>query len=584
MQLSFLPLTRQEALDRGWGTVEIVLITGDAYVDHPSFGTAVIGRVLEARGYRVGIIAMPDWNDPASVTVFGKPRLFFGVTSGNVDSMLARYTAFKRYRSDDPYVPGGKAGRKPERALLVYCNLLKAAYKGVPIVIGGIEASMRRVAHYDFWSNKVRRSIIEDSRADALVYGMGEQAIATISKRLSLRDNSQEQQESRPKPAGALPLHNISGTVILSRELPENAYLLPSEEDVLTSKETFVEFYRQFYRHQNRLLAQPTGKRYLLHTPPAAMTSEALDQIYALPFQRRPHPSYQEPIPAFDMIRHSVTVHRGCVSGCSFCSLGLHQGKRIVSRSQESVLNEVRTIAQQPDFKGQISDIGGPSANMYGFDCRRDWDCARESCLFPTLCPNLKISTRHWLTLLQQALRIQNVKKVTIGSGIRYDVLMRDPEYTRILPDLIANHISGQLKIAPEHTSPVVLRAMRKTPLAPLKQFVQEFRESTRRKGKEQYPLPYLMSSHPGSTLHDMKAMLREIQDTFTYIPKQVQAFIPLPMTLSSVIFYTGIDPLTGEHFPVVHDLAERRKQHDVFFSKSTAHKRHKRQRSTKKR
>ena len=551
-------MTRAELAQRGWAAADIVLITGDAYVDHPAFGAAVIGRVLEQRGYRVGIIAMPDWQDPAAVTVFGKPRLFFGVTSGNVDSMLARYTAFKRYRSDDPYVPGGQAGRKPERAVLAYCNLIKAAYKDAVIVLGGVEASMRRVAHYDYWDNKVRRSMIEDARADLLVYGMGEQAIVTVAERLH----------------GSTPLtmtinhvlSGIPGTVRLSKTLPAGAQMLPAEEAVLASQETFGAFYRLFFRHQHELLAQPTGKRYLLHQPPAALSSAELDAIYALPYARQPHPSYTEPIPAFEMIRHSITAHRGCVSGCSFCSLSLHQGKQIVSRSPASVLREVAIVAGQPDFKGQITDIGGPSANMYGFDCKQAWKCSRESCLFPALCPNLRINTREWLKLLKQAANVPGVSKVTVGSGIRYDLLLRDPDARRLLADLIAQHISGQLKIAPEHTSLTVLRAMRKPPLADLKKFVALFRELTAKHGKAQYPLPYLMSCHPGSTLQEMRALRREILTIFGYVPEQVQAFIPLPLTLASVIYYTGVDPLTGEQFEVVRDMSERRKQHQIFF------------------
>jgi uncharacterized radical SAM protein YgiQ len=581
MQPSFLPLTKEEIQQRHWKEVDIVLITGDAYVDHPSFGTAVIGRILEHHGYRVGIITMPDWKDPDSVTVFGKPRLFFGVTSGNVDSMLARYTAFKRYRSDDPYVPGGKAGRKPERAMLVYCNLLKAAYKDVPIVIGGIEASMRRVAHYDYWSNKVRRSIIEDSRADILVYGMGEKAIVTIAERLKIppgppSENEGTRQRSLEKEEINFRLQGISGTVMLSRELPEGAKLLPAEEEVMTSKETFVEFYRLFYRHHHQLLVQSTGKRYLIHNPPADMHTKELDALYNLSYTRKPHPLYNKPIPAFEMIRNSVTAHRGCVAGCSFCSLALHQGKKIVSRSPESVLREVETIASQPYFKGHITDIGGPSANMYGFDCKRDWNCGRESCLSPSFCPNLQIRTRDWLNLFKQASKIQGVSKVTVGSGIRYDVFMRDPEHKRLLKEFIANHISGQLKIAPEHTILKVLRAMRKVPLTALQQFVALFRELTQ--GKKLYLLPYLMSCHPGSDPKDMQTMKKEIFSIFGFIPHQVQAFIPLPMTLSSVIYYAGIDPLTGEQFEVVSDMNERRKQHQIFFQSFSQPKdRHKR-------
>jgi uncharacterized radical SAM protein YgiQ len=335
---------------------------------------------------------------------------------------------------------------------------------------------------------------------------------------------------------------------------------------VLTSKETFLECYRQFYRHQHQILAQPTGKRYLIHYPPAMITTEELDAIYDLPYTRQPHPSYNEPIPAFEMIRNSVTAHRGCVSGCSFCSLSLHQGKRIVSRSPESVLHEIDIIAKQPDFKGHITDIGGPSANMYGFECTRDWKCRRESCLFPSLCTNLRLRTRPWLNLLKQAAKRKGVKYVTIGSGIRYDLLMADPEHRTVLKDLIARHISGQLKIAPEHTSANVLRAMRKKPLVDLRTFVKLFRKFTKTQGKKQYLLPYLMSAHPGSTLKEMQAMKQEISLIFGFIPQQVQAFIPLPMTLSSVIYYTGIDPLTGDQFDVIRDMTKRRKQHQVFF------------------
>lgn len=563
MPVPFLPVSPEEARQRGWDAVDIVLITGDAYVDHPAFGAAVIGRVLEARGYRVGIIAMPDWQNPDAVTIFGRPRLFFAVTSGNVDSMLARYTAFKRYRSDDPYVPGGKSGRKPERAVLTYCNLIKAAYKDVPIVLGGVEASMRRLAHYDFWSNTVRRSILEDSRADVLVYGMGEQAVTDVARHY-------QQQVSNQSGSGTLPvpLPPIPGTVTLMREAPAGAVRLLSEEEALASKAAFSELYRQFYRHQAELMAQPAGTRWLRHAPPAAISSADLDAIYELPFQRRPHPSYRKPIPAFEMIKHSITAHRGCVSGCSFCSLGLHQGKRIISRSRASILKEVALVARQPDFTGHITDIGGPSANMYALECRRGWECARQSCLFPALCPNLTLAAPHWLRLLRQAACANGVTRVTIGSGIRYDLLMREPESERLLRDLLARHISGQLKIAPEHLSPDVLRAMRKTPLADLAAFVRQFRTITARLGKEQFPLPYLMSAHPGCTLRDMRTMRQQALALFQYVPRQVQAFIPLPMTLSSVIYYTGRDPLTGERFAVERDMPRRRAQHDVFFQR----------------
>lgn len=531
--------------DRGWARVDIVLVTGDAYVDHPSFGAAMIGRVLERDGFRVGLIAMPDWRDPSSITVFGEPRLFFGVTSGNVDSMIAHFTAFKKRRSDDPYAPGGIAGKKPERAVIVYCNLIKSVYKNVPIILGGIEASMRRVAHYDFWSDQLRRSILLDSRADILVYGMGEKPIVEIAHRLARKDS----------------LDGIPGTVILAQEPPSGAKLLPAEEDVLTSKEQFIVFYRRFYRQQRFVLAQPVAKRFLLHYPAPDVSSAELDRFYDLPFTRQPHPSYDQAIPAFEMIRHSVISHRGCVSGCSFCTLGLHQGKRIVSRSEASILNEVDVIAAQPDFKGHITDVGGPSANMYGMECGKNWCCSRESCLFPSLCPHLKLASEKWLGLLGKAARRRRVKRVTVGSGIRYDVLLREAKARSLLRRLLKEHVSGQLKIAPEHTSSVVLRAMRKTPLVALDEFLRLFREIAADQGKRQHPLPYLMTCHPGSSEQEMISLRKDVLRHFRFLPEQIQAFIPLPMTLSSVIYFTGIDPLTRERFFVERTPLGRRRQ-----------------------
>ena len=552
MKQQFLPITKKEMVERGWDEVDIVLVTGDAYVDHPSFGTAVIGRVLESLGYRVSIIAMPDWKNPGSITTFGRPRLFFGVTSGNIDSMVARYTAFKRFRSDDPYVPGNKSGHKPDRAVIVYCNLIKSVYKDVPIVIGGIEASMRRIAHFDFWSNKVRRSILEDSKATILVYGMGEKAISIIVERI----------------ASGSELEGIPGTVVMTKNLPEKTKLLPAEEEVIQSRQKFIEFYHLFYRHQHRTLVQPAGKRYILHSFPYSINGEELDAIYALPFTRLPHPVYRESIPAFDMIKNSVTSHRGCVSGCSFCTLTLHQGKRIVSRSVKSIKQEVEKIASSGEFKGHISDIGGPSANNYGFECRIHWKCPKESCTFPDICPNLILSTDKWVQLLERASALPGVKLVTVGSGIRYDLFMRDQQSKTLLKKLLKKHVSGLLKIAPEHTDPNVLRAMRKTPLYELDQFIKEFRSQNKFLGKKQHVLPYLMSCHPGSNFQEMEYMRKEIFSMFGFMPEQVQAFLPLPMTISSVIYFTGVDPLTNEKFPVVQELDKRRKQHQIFFKK----------------
>jgi uncharacterized radical SAM protein YgiQ len=544
--MTFLPLN----IYNGTDPLDVVLITGDAYVDHPSFGASVIARVLEFQGFRVGIIAMPDWKNAQSVAAMGKPRLFFGVTSGNVDSMIARYTAFKMPRSDDPYAPGGGAGRKPERAVIVYCNMIKSIYKDVPIVIGGIEASMRRMVHYDFWSDKVRRSILQDSRADILVYGMGEKAIAEIAHRL--KDKSG--------------LQDIPGTVIVSKEKPEKSIILPPEEEAMHSLRKFVEFYRLFYQHHQKVMVQPAANRFIIHYPAPQLSTKDMDDIYALPFERRPHPVYREAIPAFEMIQDSITAHRGCVSGCAFCSLTLHQGKKITSRSSASVLAEVKIIAGQPGFKGHITDIGGPSANNYGLECRIHWHCPRESCTFPELCPNLSISAQAWISLLQRAARQPGVTKVTVGSGIRYDLLMRDPQSEKWLKTLLTSHTGGQLKIAPEHTRLRVLRAMHKTPLVDMGTFMDTFRQITRRLEKKYYPLPYLMSNHPGCDLNDMQQMKIEIKRHFGTVPEQVQAFIPLPMTISSVIYHAGEDPVTGEKFSSVKTPAERRRQHNIFF------------------
>ena len=548
--MNFLPTSKEEMHKRGWNELDVILVTGDAYVDHPAFGIAVIGRVLESKGFRVGIISMPDWRNPDSMDALGKPVLFFGVTGGAVDSLVSKYTAFKRLRSDDPYIPGKAGSDRPDRAIITYCNHIKSIYKDVPVVIGGIEASMRRIAHFDFWSNRVRRSIIEDSRADILVYGMGESQIVEIAKRLSAGEG----------------LEKISGTVTLSREVSHDAVMLPDEEDAVKNIKSFLELYRLFYRNQHKVMAQKTAKRYIMHYPAQAENTESLDNISTLPFTRLPHPSYKERIPAHEMIKNSIISHRGCFSGCSFCSLTLHQGKRIVSRSRKSIMDEVSKIADTPDFKGHITDIGGPSANMYSFNCAVKWKCSRESCLFPSMCKNIRFSTSSWIDLLEDARSVKGVKNVTIGSGLRYDLFMKDPDNKPLLKKLVKSYISGQLKIAPEHTSDRVLKAMRKTPLYSLKEFVKEFRECTDRVGKKQYLLPYLMSCHPGCLYKDMKDAKQQILSTFNFVPEQVQAFMPLPMTLSSVIYYTGKDPLTGETLPVTKDMNERRKQHNVFF------------------
>jgi uncharacterized radical SAM protein YgiQ len=450
-------------------------------------------------------------------------------------------------------VPGGKAGRKPERAVINYCNLIKARFKDVPIVIGGIEASMRRIVHYDFWDNRLRRSIIEDSRADIIAYGMAEAAVIDIADRL----------------AAGRPLDGIQGTVILSKKPPENSIRLPSEEETMNDRDALLSAYRAFFQNQDRIITQPAGNRFLVQFPQTLMTVQQLDGLYDLPFMYAPHSSYTEKIPAFEMIMGSITAHRGCVSGCSFCSVGLHQGKRIIARSPESVLDEAERLSRNSLFRKHITDIGGPSANMYSFSCVSGWKCSRTSCLDPRPCKMLSVQTVPWLGLIDRASSIKGISKVTVGSGIRYDVFMNDREAIPNLRKLVKNHISGHLKIAPEHTVHHVLSTMRKCPSFSLKDFVSLFRAETGRLGKKQYVLPYLMSCHPGCTMNDMQTMKNDIMKIFSYIPEQVQAFIPLPLTLSSIQFFTGIDPLTGNSVSTDKNHDKRRLQHSVIIKPS---------------
>jgi len=545
---SILPVTSGEMRERGWDYVDVVIVSGDAYVDHPSFGSAVIGRVLADKGYRVGIIPQPVWREPSAVSVFGKPRLFFAVTAGNIDSSLSMYTAFKKVRNDDPYSPEGAGGMRPRLATLVYCNLIKSVYRDVPVVLGGIEASMRRLPYYDFWENRVRRSILLDAKADILVYGMGELQIADIAGRI----------------AEGKGLAGIPGTVEIRETAPCDALMLPPEEEVLRDPDIFGAYFRDFYLNQGSTMALPAAKRFLIQNPPPRYEPDDLDRIYGLPYSRRPHPVYGNTvIPAFEMIKDSITSHRGCVSGCAFCSLGLHQGRRVVGRSRESILEEVDRLGGMDYFRGHVRDIGGPSANMYGYECRADWKCRRDSCVYPDRCGNLVMKNDPWITLLGEAAGRKGVRHVTVGSGVRYDLLMKaSPE---ILRELAAHHVSGQLKIAPEHTDPEVLRTMRKAPLYSLKDFAADFSRAAAAAGRKLYLVPYFMSCHPGCGIAQMRRMREDILGVFRFLPEQVQAFIPLPMTLSSVMYYAGRDPLSGERVFVERDAGRRRAQHEVF-------------------
>ncbi|MDQ7798158.1 MAG: YgiQ family radical SAM protein [Candidatus Edwardsbacteria bacterium] len=555
--MNYLPMTRSEMDSLGWEQCDIILVSGDAYMDHSSFGPAVIGRVLESQGFKVGIIAQPDWHSTADILRLGKPRLFFGVTSGNIDSMLHHYTANKKLRHDDPYSPGGRHGLRPNRAVIVYSNLIRQAYKDVPIVLGGIESSLRRLAHYDYWDDAVRRSILFDAKADLLVYGMGERAVGRIAQLLNAECRMQNAE-----------LQSIPGTAAICRssELPKFGTLeyaeLPSFEEVSSSKEAFNQAFVIASHEANpyfgKRLLQKHGDRYLLVNPPALpMNSEELDAVYALPFQRRVHPSYTEPIPAFETVKWSVTSHRGCYGGCSFCTLFFHQGPIIQSRSIESIINEAELLARDPKFKGVISDIGGPTANMYGTGCKvsgREKFCRKPSCLAPQLCENLKPGQHASVKLWHQALKVPGVRNIFIASGVRYDLALHDHKYLR---ELVQKHTGGHLKVAPEHCSALVLKQMNKPGIKVFLEFLDIFRHLSK---KEQYLVPYLISSHPGCRLEDMLELKRFLKKHGLAV-EQVQDFIPLPMTTSAAMYHTGKNPYTGEDLFVERTAAGKLKQ-----------------------
>lgn len=524
----FLPTNQKEMKQKGWSELDIILITGDAYIDHPSFGAALIGRYLEANGFKVGIIAQPNWRTDTDFQVLGKPRLFFGITSGNLDAMIANYTAEKKPRKTDAYSESGQTGKRPDRALIVYSNAVKKLFPKVPIIIGGLEASLRRLAHYDYWSNSIRRSILLDCRADLLVYGMGELAILTAAQRLANNEN----------------LNNIPNTGLILNTAPENALILPSfeamGEDKKTCMDATVLYLKEWAKKNPKIICQATQKRFVTLYPPKHLTSHELDQLYTtLPFLRRPHPQYQKPIPADGFVKDSVVAHRGCYGGCSFCSLGFHQGKHIISRSKESILSEIRTIiATDPQFRGTIQDIGGPTANMYQSHCQNPHECARLSCLFPNLCPHLKHNQNAHLELLQQAKKISKVKHVFVNSGIRHDLALQNPQY---LSGLIMDHISGQLSTAPEHTCDNVLRLMHKPAFNVFEEFQKKFNSVSERHQKKQYIIPYFMASFPGARLIDAYKVSQWLQKHHLKI-EQVQNFIPIPMTLASMMYYTELD------------------------------------------
>ncbi len=545
----FLPMCRQDMEQRGWDTLDILLISGDAYVDHPSFGVALLGRWLEAQGYRVGIVAQPRWTSPEDIARMGRPKLFVGVTAGALDSMLAHYTAFRKKRHDDAYTPGGRHGARPNRACIVYTGLVRQAFPGLPVVLGGIEASLRRATHYDFWSDGIRRSILLDSKADLLVYGMAERQVEEIARRLQ---------------QGEL-LTGIPGTAYVRSEpfaTNEPCMALPSHEAIEADPKLLMEATLQLEAQVHDGMtwaAQACGKRTVVFAPPAApLTTEELDRLYTLPFQRRSHPSYKNAIPAAAMIQFSITTHRGCGGGCSFCSLALHQGRRIQSRSADSIESEILQLTRHPDWAGSISDVGGPTANMWGTRCASTV-CKRPSCLTPKICPQFNADQKALLSLLRRLRSLHGVKHLRIASGIRHDLALTDEAYAG---GLIAEFTGGQLKLAPEHCCESVLRLMRKPAFETFERFLTVFERESRRAGKEQYVIPYLVSAFPGCTDQDMRALADWLRKR-GWKPQQVQCFIPTPGTVATAMFYAGIDP-KGSPIFVPRSDAERLRQHGI--------------------
>ena len=541
MGQGFLPICKEDMEKRGWTQLDFVYVSGDAYVDHPSFGPAIITRILESYGYKVGIIAQPDWKDKNSVTILGEPRLGFLVSAGNMDSMVNHYSVSKKRRRTDAYTPGGVAGHRPDYAAVVYGNLIRQTYKHTPIILGGIEASLRRMAHYDYWSNKLKRSILLDSGADIISYGMGERSIIAIAEALDAGLDVKD-------------ITYIDGTVCKVKDL-DSVYdyiRLPSYEDLKTDK---LEYARSFYTQYcntdpfsgKRLVEPYNDHLYVVQNPPSKpLTMEEMDQVYSYPYMRTWHPSYDAAggVPAIQEVKFSLISNRGCFGGCSFCALTFHQGRIIQTRSHESLVEEAKMMTQDKDFKGYIHDVGGPTANFRAPSCQKQLTkgvCPNKQCLFPKPCKNLRADHRDYIKLLRELRKIDGVKKVFIRSGIRFDYVLADPDDT-FLRELCEYHVSGQLKVAPEHVSDPVLQKMGKPEYSVYQKFVEKYNQMNKKLRKDQYLVPYLMSSHPGSTLKEAVNLAEHLRD-FGYMPEQVQDFYPTPSTLSTCMYYTGVDP-----------------------------------------
>jgi uncharacterized radical SAM protein YgiQ len=606
----FLPMSLEEVKARGWKELDIILVTGDAYIDHSSFGTAIIGRVLEDAGFRVGVITQPRWDSPEDFKKLGKPKLFFSVSAGNTDSMVSNLTPGLKPRNKDAYSPGGKTGLRPNRAVIIYSNRIKEAFPEVPIVLGGIEASLRRFAHYDYLSDKVRQSILADAPADFIVYGMGELQIVEIAKRLkagedikNIRDipgtvwkmevkawkelkertektdselNNKEQEKQDQEGQDKEKSEQREGTIAEDKaEFLKEYVEIPSFSEVSQDKTAFAKAFSMYFAEQNPVsgkgVIQPHPKTVIVQNRPMRLLTEAeMDHVYELPFTGEAHPSYTEPIPALEMVKFSLTTHRGCFGGCAFCAITEHQGRMIASRSIDSVLREAKKLTEKPDFKGIINGVGGPSANMYGMECKT-WEkkgaCLDKSCLYPRICPALDTSHKKLLELLRRLRELPGVKQVFTGYGVRYDLALKDEEY---LEELCAYHISGQLRIAPEHFSRQVTNSMCKPGREVYEKFTQKFTALNRKCGKEQYIVNYLMSGHPGCTLKDMIEMAEYVRDHGGYT-EQVQDFTPTPMTVSTCMYYTGLDPFTDKKIYVAQNKKEKAMQRALMHYRNPA-------------
>lgn len=567
----FLPVTEKEMKERGWDEVDFVYVTGDAYVDHTSFGSAIISRLLEQYGYKVGMIPQPDWRKKESIQVFGRPRLGFLVSAGNMDSMVNHYTVSKKHRQKDSYSPGGEMGHRPDRAVMVYSNLIRQSYKDTPIILGGIEASLRRLSHYDYWDDKVRRSVLMDSGADLISYGMGEHSILEIAEALN----------------SGIPVKEITyipGTVFKTKDLScvYEPLLLPDFDEVAESKKKYAESFALQYKNTDpftaRTLAESYGtKGYVVQNPPSKpLTQEEMDDIYDLPYTGTYHPMYEEKggIPALEEVKFSLTSNRGCFGGCSFCALTFHQGRILQTRSHDSLIKEAEKMTKDRDFKGYIHDVGGPTADFRLPSCKKQLTkgvCRDRQCLFPTPCKNLTVDHKDYVELLRKLRAVPGVKKVFIRSGVRFDYVVADKDKT-FLHELVKHHVSGQLRVAPEHVSDEVLKFMGKPSHNVYREFLREYEKANAETGKKQYAVPYFMSSHPGCTLKEAVRLAEYVRD-LGFTPEQVQDFYPTPSTLSTCMYYTGIHPLTGETVYVPKNPHEKAIQRALMQYKNPANR-----------